>query len=220
MKKIIFSSAFLITALLFFCFPVNAKAVSKPDTVYVADFLLDAKAAAQDSETSSGPIRSMLQKRLASKDDPTARAQELVELLTKSLVEQLKSQGITSSRASTADILPPKGWLIQGEFLELDEGDRLRRAAIGFGSGAAKMQVKVEINDLEDEEGEPFLVFDSSADSGKAPGGAVVAAATKTPYGMAAKFVLGKNASTKDVEHLASQIASSILKYIKENKLM
>lgn len=54
----------------------------------------------------------------------------------------------------------------------------------------------------------PFLVMGSVTGSGMMPGAAV----TLNPYVAAAKFILAKNASDKDVIHAASSIASEILR--------
>jgi hypothetical protein len=52
--------------------------------------------------------------------------------------------------------------------------------------------------------------------SGKMPGAAV----TLNPYVAAAKFVLAKNASDKDVIHAASGIAAEIVKYMKTRGML
>ena len=57
----------------------------------------------------------------------------------------------------------------------------------------------------------PMLRFSSSARKGSGVPGAVV---TMNPYVAAAKFVMEKNASEKDVKKTAAQIAEEIVKYM------
>ena len=55
----------------------------------------------------------------------------------------------------------------------------------------------------------PILRFGTQADSGKMPGAVV----TMNPYVAAAKFVLGKNATTHDVQAMGEEIAKQIADY-------
>lgn len=111
---------------------------------------------------------------------------------------------------------PTRGWVINGSFLEVDEGNRLRRAVIGFGSGATDMEIEVDVTDLSSHPNTPFLILSSSGSSGKRPGAAV----TLNPYVAAAKFVLAKNATGKDVTNAAADIAAEIVRYLKAHGLL
>jgi hypothetical protein len=78
------------------------------------------------------------------------------------------------------------------------------------------MDIEVQVADLATYPDEPFLLFGTRTGSGKMPGAAV----TLNPYVAAAKFVMSKNASDKDVKHAASQIAGEIVNYMNANRLM
>ncbi len=142
--------------------------------------------------------------------DPAEQARRIVDTMAESLVRSLGEQGLSAQRLGpTTGELPQEGWLLQGEFTEVDEGNRLKRAGIGFGSGATRMDVQVGISDLAGPAPRtPFIVFGTVKDPGKLPG----AALTMNPYVAAAKFVLEKNAGERDIQKTADRIVAEILK--------
>lgn len=184
-----------------------------PGTIYVADFALDAKDDAPDQGV-RGALRGRLGKRLPrllQKENPAERARQIVDTMADSLVEHLIAKGLQAERVrNTAGDLPREGWLVQGVFTEVDEGNRLKRAGIGFGKGATSMDVHVGISDLAGSDPRAaFLFFGTEKDPSRIPG-AIVA---MNPYVAAAKFVLQKNATERDIQRSAGQIVEEIVKY-------
>ena len=129
--------------------------------------------------------------------------------MSQSLISGLKNKGFNAQRVSDISTVRD-GWLLQGGFTEVDEGNRLKRATIGFGQGATQMEIQVGLSDLASvNPQEPFVVFGTIKDPKKMPGAVV----TMNPYVAAAKFVLEKNATTKDIQKTSEQIVGQILKY-------
>ncbi|UZR27148.1 DUF4410 domain-containing protein [Methylococcus mesophilus] len=195
-----------------------------PRTVYVADFALDAENIQSDpgvrgllpgqSQSQRQGLLGGLGQRLRSPfgaGSPGDKAREIVDAMAAALVKSLSDKGVPAQRiASTAGALPRDGWLVQGMFTEVDEGSRLKRAVIGFGAGATSMDVQVGVSDLAGKDPhQPFIVFGTVKDPSKMPGAVV----TMNPYVAAAKFVMEKNATGKDIEKTAEQIVDEILKY-------
>ena len=181
---------------------------SRPTVIYVSDFDLDA------GEIQSTGIATLLPFRplstgllprpfgiLPQSKETTAR--DLVELMANSLVKDLKEEGFTAQRTSASDPLPREAWLLRGIFTEVDEGNRLRRAIIGFGSGKTDLTVETMLDDLS--QGPPQQV-DTSAQSGKMPGAIV----TMNPAAAAARFVLASGDLNRNAKDTASQIAKSV----------
>jgi hypothetical protein len=145
-------------------------------------------------------------------DNPTP--QQVTEVITKAIIDGLESENL----GFPIEPLPPgtqpgsSGWLVQGQFQNVDPGNRAQRAVIGFGAGEATTEVAVEVDRLGPGTVTPVLQFGSNADSGHAPGAAV----TMNPYAAAAKFVLGRNATTRDIEKMGQAIAQEIAKYARE----
>ena len=128
--------------------------------------------------------------------------------MAESLVEALRAKEMTAQRLrNAAGNLPGEGWLVQGYFTEVDEGNRLKRAAIGFGRGATSMELQIAISDLAGSDPRAaFAVFGTAKDPNRIPGALV----TMNPYVAAAKFVLQKNATERNLQKTAEQIANQI----------
>lgn len=182
---------------------------SAPTTVYIQDFDLDYEAT-HDAERKGPPVVGRVMSRVSQRDDPQLKAAKLVELMSSSLVKGFSEQKIDARRCIPGTPLPVEGWLIRGVFTEVDQGKRIVRAAIGFGAGSTDMELYVSVSDLAENPDAPFIIFGTEKDPGRIPGAVV----TMNPYVAAAKFVMEKNASERDVKKTASQIVTAIVKYM------
>jgi len=194
---------------------------SKPSIIYVSDFALDVSRIEGESGIVGrrGLLGGELLKRrgpLRHEDDPAATAANLVDLLARSITDKLNEESVPAMRLPPGESPPASGWIVGGQFLEVNEGNRLERAVIGFGTGASDMQIQVEVFDLGFHPDTPFLTFGSETGSGKKPGAII----TLNPYVAAAKFVLSKNAPEKDVKHAGEKIAQELIKYMKARGLI
>ena len=225
----IFRAAVILSACATICTAAQVKEqptsqrqpTTKPEVIWVADFAIDTAAVKEDSGPlgGSGLLKGTRVQRLNPlhhQESPALTAERLVNLLAESLTEDLKNNQLPARRLLPGQLHPGKGWVIAGQFLEVDEGNRMRRAVIGFGSGATEMQIDVTVTASTHPPDSPFLILGSTTGSGKMPGAAV----TMNPYVAAAKFVLAKNATDKDVTHAAADIAAEIVKYMKTHGLL
>ncbi len=190
----------------------------QPQTTYVADFTLDAEHYSGE-EGIRGALPGRLGQRLPhplASDNPSEKAHQIIETMAESLVQGLGAKGLTAQRLrDIAGSLPKEGWLVQGIFTEVDEGNRIKRAVIGFGRGATTMDLQVGISDLASPDPRaPFVVFGTVKDPSKIPGAVV----TMNPYVAAAKFVLAKHATERDIKKTAEQIVEEILRYQQQTK--
>ncbi len=189
-----------------------------PEHIYVADFVVEEQA--MKEEAASQGLLDRLKPgifRQRSEERTADQAQDLVDLLARSLVEELNAKGLAASRVLRFDELEAKGILVQGKFVELNEGAPLKRAAVGFKQGATNMEVTVMISKLPLGEGQPEKTLDLKSSTGdKGPGGLLGVAICGNPYALAAKFVLSKRAPEKDVRKLAKEIAGEIQKYLQQ----
>ncbi|MCI0734120.1 MAG: DUF4410 domain-containing protein [Methylococcaceae bacterium] len=192
-----------------------------PKMVYVADFELDTENFHGDQGV-RGALPGRLQQRFEGLEpgfptplgtgDPDEEARKIVNEMADSITKGLTAKAITASRlAAVQDSLPPEGWLIRGVFTEVDEGNRIQRAVMGFGKGATQMEIQVGISDLQSATPRtPFAIFGTLKDPGRMPGAVV----TKNPYVAAAKFVLERSATTRDVQNSAREIVDELLKFL------
>ena len=190
----------------------GAGPATTPPVIYVMDFDLEVG----DVQSATGPVQSRRQGRGAlanilpeartGQKDPAVQVRELVDLMSTSLVKELGKLGFKASRLSAGMAEPSEGLLVRGVFAQVDEGNRLRRAVIGFGSGQTDLQVMVAVDDLVRGSPQPFYELDTNAESRKLPGAAI----TMNPYVAAAKFVLSGRDMNKNVTQTASKIAADI----------
>jgi Domain of unknown function (DUF4410) len=139
--------------------------------------------------------------------DPDAEAKKLVDLMSNSVVSDLSKTGLTARRLLPGDTRPSTGLLVSGVFTELDEGNQMRRALIGFGSGAAKMDLYVTVSDLS-RTSQSLYDISKKDTSGKRPGAVI----TLNPYAAALKVGLTKDAPEKNIKKAASQISAELTK--------
>lgn len=196
---------------------------ARPNIIYVRDFALDVDNFQADQGVGGvlpGRLRGGLGERMPhpiTNANPEQQVAKIVAEMNKSLISNLKDKGFNAQSLESvgAVTLPQSGWLLQGIFTEVDEGNRLKRATIGFGQGATQMDVQVSISDLASASPkEPFIVFGTVTDPKKLPGAIV----TMNPYVAAAKFVLEKNATDKDIQKTAEQIVNEILRNFEKFK--
>lgn len=195
---------------------VSAEMPFRNPAVFVADFDLEVEDVHEGSTIlprslgrSSGPI-GKLRSSGNSQENPQAKAREMVDLMSDSLVKDLKDLGYPSRRLAGGESLPHEGILVRGLFANVDEGNRLRRAAIGFGAGHTDLQVIVSVGRLGKDALEPLYETSAGTQRGKMPGAII----TMNPYVGAAKFVLAGGDIKRSITKTASNIASAIDKQI------
>lgn len=197
---------------------VHAQSGSVAQTfIYVSDFDLEAENVHEDKGVlphplgGAGPI-ARLRSSIRQEEDPQVKAGEIVDLMSDSVVNDLKKLGYPSRRLRPGEPLPEEGVLLRGLFANVDEGNRLRRAAIGFGAGHTDLQVIVSAATLGKDGVQPFYDVNTGAQKGKLPGALI----TLNPYVGAAKFVLSGRDMKKGIKQTASKIASEIDKQLKD----
>lgn len=195
---------------------VPAPAVSP--AVYVSDFDLDVSNVKPDSGRAQqarrlaggllphGPLRQQ--------QDPQAHAREIVAQMSEALIADLTKAGVDAHRLAPGTAVPASGWQVRGVFLSVDEGNRLRRAVVGFGAGQDDLQVAVAIGDLSKAgQGQASLYENVEGDSKDKPGAFI----KLNPYVIAAKFVLAGRDEHTTIKNAAQQIADATVQRIHGN---
>lgn len=191
---------------------IRAAPTSPPAIVYVKDF--DLQPGNFQAETgilpvtplSGGGSAPLILRFFGVPEDNTIRMRELVNSMSSSLVVNLQIAGLNARHLPSGETFPRGGWLVRGAFVQVDEGNRLRRALVGFGSGAAKLRVVVWVSDLSSRSSAPFYVLDTSAHSSRKPG----AAFSFDPYVGAARFLTDGLDMEANVTQIAVEIADDI----------
>jgi hypothetical protein len=143
--------------------------------------------------------------------DPEAQAKKLVNVMAENLVADLQKAGYKAQRLAAGQTLSASGAWVHGVFTEVDEGSRIHRAVIGFGSGQATMNLYVTLTDLAHPDKPLYSVSQDDASKDK-----MGAAITMNPYVAAAKFVMEKNAPEKMVKKTAGEISAQVASQMKQ----
>lgn len=184
--------------------------------VMVADFACDPALLAEDAPAAPGVVGRLRQRvRTGEHGSPEQRAAQLTALLADTLVADLTKAGIAARRLRPGEAPPAAGWLVSGRFLVLDEGDRLRRSAIGLGEGATAAQVAAALCDAA-HPGRPADPLLEGGSSGHAPGSAAATAITRTPWGAAARFVRSGKDLDGDVKAIAGDLAAAVAQRVRQ----
>jgi hypothetical protein len=148
-------------------------------------------------------------------DDEKAKlAKKIADEFSESLVKDLQKTGLAVSRGLAGD-LPPEGSLaVQGDFLQIDEGNRARRMAIGLGAGSSKVAAHVECYLRQHAENTMVAEFKATSESSRKPGAAETMGAGAAPEAAAA--VSGatelKQGAEGDTDRMAKAVSKQITK--------
>ena len=190
--------------------------------IYVRDFEVDPDAFKQDKGGITGkgfivppPPGFPTRKR----HDSATAEQKLVHLMTKSLLADLRKAGLSVIWLSSTEARPTDGLVISGVFREINEGNQMRRALIGFGAGASRIELTVRVADASQPD---RSLYDIATDksSGRKPGTMVPLNPYLGAAGFVAKFAITKNAPEKMIRKTAFQIASELNKQLNYSSLL
>jgi hypothetical protein len=197
---------------------LGAAPTGPPGVVYVTDFELDASNIQREPGILPPPPPPPpgLPRLPGAPAEPAVRARQLIDLMSTSLVKDLADAGVTARRLGHREPLPADGWLVRGVFTNVQEGNQLRRAIIGFGAGRTELQVLVTVDDLTRGAPRPMYEVDTRADGGRGPG-AAGPAILLNPYVAAARFVLSGSDLDRNVKQTAAQIAGQVTRRLKES---
>jgi hypothetical protein len=156
-------------------------------------------------------------------DEQHKVADQAAQALSDTLVTKLQGLGFTVQNQPRGTPAPDGAIVVDGQFVNIDEGNRLRRLVIGFGAGASKLDTDVQVNRVSGETQETLLSFKTHAESGKMPGAAVtmgVGAAAQGGVTAAAAAgsagVGGIKTYRSTTEFLADNTADQIFNYLTE----
>jgi len=140
---------------------------------------------------------------------------QAANLLAEQVVAKLRAKGIPAQRANDTTVPPLHAFLVKGQFVKIDEGDRAKRLVVGFGAGASEIKARVQVYQLAESGLRPVEQGIGSAKGSRTPGMAVPIAGGAAAGRVATAAVV--SASTKlatemrggletDTGHLADQI--------------
>jgi hypothetical protein len=174
-----------------------------PSAVVIYPFAADVSDVSLNSSVFQVAYRNMSGK------DQTAEELELARQTAENICVQvaadLTQKGITTTCLQRG--VPPTGnnvLIIDGQFTDISEGNRLRRMVIGLGAGASKVDSVVQVIQKTDEGTNEVMDFSTTADSGYMPGVGITGPAGAAAGGAAAAATLGVNVAASGVKGVTS----------------
>ncbi len=143
----------------------------------------------------------------------------MAKALAEELVRGLLDLGFAVERKPRGTPIRIRQLLIDGEFLDVDEGNRLQRLVIGFGAGASKIDTEVHV--YYGVRRRKLLDFKTHADSGKMPGAAATVGAGVAVTGAVTAATAATSAAAgavkeyqSEVERMAAHSAQQAVAYL------
>ena len=172
----------------------------RPERVLVRDFAITPRDVRLDQGIRARLTRATSDQPLSAQQMQVARQANAT--LTETLVTQLRQTGIPAERIA-GDVAPARGntVLIEGQVVSVDEGNKTRRTLIGLGAGRSSVTADAQLFYREGAAAPRLLEsFESSADSGHAPG-----AAETMGVGAAAGSGIAASAAARTGMHVVSE---------------
>lgn len=197
----------------------NLPVAKPPHVIYVDSFSIQETASQPDDEDTQnqrphlfgmlrgGEQNTLLGQRKQQQQEETL--QKLPGILQKALIENLNKGIARAANGTGVQATRWDCWVITGQFLVVDPGNRAMQAGVGFGAGQSHVEVQAQVYTMRDLD-TPFLVFDSKGASGHMPGAVMM----MNPYVAAAKFIMSKKEPEKEAKKVAKSIAEEIGKFM------
>jgi len=195
----------------------------RPELILVHDFQVSPDKVQLDSAISSQIKRAVKGNEA---EDRLEVEQEVSRDLTKTLVDEIQKLGLRAEPATMASPVAGPTLSIEGQIVSIDEGNKAKRLAIGFGSGESEVRTLTQVYEVTSGD-EHHLVEDvyTTTESSKKPGfgpfagmGAAAGVAAARVAAAAGVGVIGARSQTveADAGHGAKQIAKELAKFFVE----
>ena len=199
---------------------VRAAGLPRPQLIVVHDFAVSADAVELDHAIGARALEAV-------KGEPEVQAHikigtEVAKVLTENLVKEIGSKfRIPTVSATNASPVAGPSLQIEGQFLTVDQGNRLRRAVIGFGAGASEVRTMVQVFETTNEGQRLVEDFYTTAKSSRKPGFGPMAGAGAAVGTVAASVAVSSGVSiatahSQTVEGDAKATADEIVKALKK----
>jgi len=198
---------------------VKAVGLPRPQLIVVHDFGVSANAVALDTAIGARVLEAM--KGTPEVDEHLKIGHEVAGILTQNLVKEIGKLGIPAVAAANATPVAGPSLQIEGQFLTVDQGNRLRRAVIGFGAGASEVRTMVQVFETTNEGRRLVEDFYTTVKSSRKPGfgpmaGAGAAAGRAAESAGVSAGVGLATARSQTVEGDARNTADEIVKVLKQ----
>ncbi len=176
---------------------------ARPSHVFVYPFAADAADVSLNSSIFQVGYRNMTDENESA--EQLRIAHESAQTICVQVAADLTQQGIESTCLQRG--VAPTGsnvLILEGQFTDISEGNRLRRMVIGLGAGQSKVDTVIQILQKTDQGTTQISDFATSADSGYMPGAGITGPPGAVAGGAAAAASLGVNVAAGGVKSYTS----------------
>jgi hypothetical protein len=181
---------------------MSAERLPKPDRVVVSDFAVAPQEVSLDR--APGSRLAALFKGGTASDAQLQVGRSVASALSAELVKEIQALGLPAERAAAGAAVPPNSLAVQGQFVSIDEGNRLRRMVIGLGAGGSEVRTLVQVHDQAPDGLRLVAEFETKADSSRKPGMA------ETMGAGAAMSGIGAAAAASGAVGVATELGDSV----------
>jgi len=204
---------------------VSSRAIGlpKPQLIVVHDFGVSAGDVALDSGVGAR-LKLMIRETPAAEEEVKI-GREVARIVTENLVKEISKLGVPAVPAAAAGPVSGPTLSIEGHFVSVDEGNRLRRMVVGFGAGASEVRTLVQVYETTNEGRRLVEDFYTTVKSSIKPGMGPMAGVGAAAGRAASSAVLsgGIGIATErsqgvdgDAKHTAEQITQTLKKFFVE----
>jgi hypothetical protein len=180
---------------------------NRPSTVYVYDFAVDP----QEVTLNQGFFQRAYSN-ISGEDQDQKQIQlahETAQALAAAMVQELQGLGFTASEVARGQKVTGENVLVvDGEFTDINQGNKLRRMVIGLGVGQSTLDTQVRVFQMTGGSTQQIMTFTTHADSGSMPGAAIAGAPGAAVGGTAMAVSAGVNIAAGGVKNYTSGMGS------------
>ena len=212
--KLTFSSLFVLTGLLGGCAQTTVQpqfnqtaltgTLPRPSQVVVFPFAVNSAQVTQNQGIFQQVINNMQDSSAAQNDQEIG--QDAANALADEMVKGIQALGLPAQRLQRGMAPPANSLVIDGHFIDVNEGNRLQRTMIGFGLGQSAMDTEVQVYAPSNTGYSLVLEFKTHADSGEMPGAAVTGGAGAAAAGGLTVGVAAANIAVSGVKGYMSSV--------------
>ena len=145
--------------------------------------------------------------------------------LSEETAKRLDKTGLEATRIASESDVTPRGnfLLVTGRLIDVDEGNRFTRVALGFGLGESRLATEVHVFRVVNDEKAEVLAFATHADSGRMPGvaasigfGAFVLGPITAISAIEDAFSSGQKIYVSQIDYLASETGDQVARYLSQ----
>jgi hypothetical protein len=176
---------------------------TRPDTVAIYPFAVSASEVTLNQSIFQRAYRQMSDTNQA--DEQLKLADHTAHNICVQVAAKMTQKGIAAACLDRG--VPPTGnnvMVIDGQFTDISEGNRLRRMVIGLGSGQSTLDTAVQAFQKNPDGTQQLMDFTTHADSGYMPGAGITGPAGAAAGGATAAASLGVNLAASGVKGVTS----------------